>query len=208
MVAGLTKADPWIHANTLGRNAVRHQRLDALPEIRADIDHHIVIVRVVLHRPRIALHMHHADIDLGVAHDRDHARIERQRRDVIDHRGPGSNRRLSDCTLFGVDRDLPRRASPDATHHVDHSTQLLLLRDRLCTWASRFATNINELGTLLRQQQPLRNRCLTIIKASAIRERVGRHIDDTHQSRAGHTTIERIHRESLRCPATQCPKQQ
>ena len=66
----LAEADARVEADPLLRNPLRDGEREALLEERRDLRGDVVVARVLLHRPRLALHVHEAEIRAGVG---DHA---------------------------------------------------------------------------------------------------------------------------------------
>ncbi len=64
-----------------------------------------------------------------------------------------------------------------------HAAKLLVREHRLTVRPGAFAADIENVGSLVRQPQPLRDSRLRIEKLPGIREAVGRDVDDPHQQR-------------------------
>ena len=73
----------------------------------------VVVDRVVLHRPRLALHVHEAEVAAGVGDDTRELRVAAQRGDVVHELDAELERAPRDRRLRGVDRD--RRAARSAS---------------------------------------------------------------------------------------------
>ena len=101
----LPKPMPGSSAMRSRGDARGHGDLGALGQERLDLGHDVVVARVVLHRARLAEHVHEAEVGAGAGHDRGHRAIAAQRRDVVDEHGAGGQRGLRDRGLARVDRD-------------------------------------------------------------------------------------------------------
>ena len=134
----------------------RDRRLDPLGEERLDVRDDVVVAGLGLHRPRRAEHVHQADVDAALGHERRHVGVAAQRGDVVDVVGAGVERGRRDRGLGRVDRDphaRVRRADP--LDHGDHARELLALATGLGARARRLAADVEQVGALEREPQPV-----------------------------------------------------
>ena len=73
----LAEADARVERDALARNAGRHGRLGALGQEALDLGDDVVVARIVLHRARLAEHVHQAQVGARAGDDRGHARDRR-----------------------------------------------------------------------------------------------------------------------------------
>ena len=62
MLDGLAEPDARVEADALLAHALRDRERQALLEERRDLGRDVVVARVDLHRPRLALHVHQTDV--------------------------------------------------------------------------------------------------------------------------------------------------
>ena len=164
-----------------------NRRLDALGEEGAHVVDDVVVARVVLHRPRAALHVHEDD---GAVRARRRAPASSgsraQRGDVVDDRRPGVERRFGDRGLRGVDRDrdpgarrgprAPRPRARCARARARRVTAAAPGRVVSPPMSSRSAPSAAS-------SRPWAIADARVEEQAAVGERVGRHVDDPHQLR-------------------------
>ena len=122
---------------------------DPLLEPQIDLDQHVVVARVVLHRLRRALVVHQHDRH---RRGRDHAGravVVGQRRDVVDHSRAGLDRRRHDVGLARVDRHRRSAARKLADHRRD-PLDLVAFPDDACAGPGRFAADVDDRRALAR----------------------------------------------------------
>jgi hypothetical protein len=102
-------------------------------------------------------------------------------RHVVDHAGPGGHRRLGDLGLAGVDRHLctPGHQGLDDR---DDPAQLLVDRHGLGARAGGLAADVDPVGALVDQPAAVRDGGVGVEEPATVRERVGCHVEDTHDS--------------------------
>jgi hypothetical protein len=112
MLWRLAKTDARIYRNPAACDAQRLGCRNSRRQGIIDIQQHIAIARVILHRLRGALRMHQDHRRALSRHKRPQRGVEPQRRDVVDQIGPRPQCRLGHRRLARVDRDhrlKPRR---------------------------------------------------------------------------------------------------
>ena len=103
---------------------------------------------------------------LGAGRYLDAARIVGEAADIVDDPRAGREGCLHHRGLAGVDRDDDTLAG-QGLHDGDHPSQLLLERHRSGTRTGGFPTYVDDVGTFLRESEPVRDRPLS--------DRHGRH---------------------------------
>ena len=88
---------------------------EPLLEERGDLRDDVVVARVDLHRPRLALHVHQAEVRVRLGDDLGQLRVAAQRGDVVDELRAELERPPRDLRLRGVDRDGHAPASCSST---------------------------------------------------------------------------------------------
>ena len=99
------EADPGIDENLLAIDSARRPRRRELSQLARHVVHDVVVIRQLLHRPRLAAHVHQDDRHAAAAASVAHGRDRPQRADVVDDVGARVERRLRDLRLRGIDRD-------------------------------------------------------------------------------------------------------
>ena len=69
----LPEADPGIGTEALARDAAGHRRLDPFGEEVAHLGHDVVVGGIVLHRLRLALHVHQDQPGARLPHRLEHS---------------------------------------------------------------------------------------------------------------------------------------
>ena len=86
------------------RTPSRDRELDALLQERADVVDDVVVARVVLHRARLAEHVHEAAVAAAIGDEAGQLGLLAKGGDVVDVGGARVDRGLGDGELRGVDR--------------------------------------------------------------------------------------------------------
>ena len=106
----LAEADAGIEADRAPRGIPgRHGEREPLLEKRLDLGHDVVVDRIRLHRPRLATHVHQADVGARVGDHAGQLGIAPQRRHVVDEHDAERERPPRHLCLRGVDRDRQSR---------------------------------------------------------------------------------------------------
>ena len=113
----LPKPIPGSRQTSSSGDARRDREGEPLLEKTLHVRHHVVIRGVDLHRARLALHVHEAEIAARVGDDACELGIASQSGDVVDELDAELERAPGDRRLGGVDRD--RRARQVEQHLLD-----------------------------------------------------------------------------------------
>ena len=87
LVGRLAEADPRVEADVLLRDPRRDRDREPLLEEAGDLADDVVVARLDLHRARLPLHVHQADVRARVGDHAGELRIAAQGGDVVDERG-------------------------------------------------------------------------------------------------------------------------
>ena len=163
-----------------GGDRERHPLL----EERLDVADDIVVVRVVLHRPRAAEHVHQAAVGAAVGDDAGHLGVAPQRGHVVDEGGAGGRARLRRPAAFEVSIEsrarLPVRASPSITGSTRRSS---LGVHGLGARTRRLAADVEDRRALCLELEAVGDRRRGIEVQAPVGERVGRDVDDAHHAK-------------------------
>ena len=124
---GLAEADARIQAHERLVDPGGDRYPQALLEERLDVFDDVVVAGVDLHRARLALHVHEAEVGAGVGDYAGQLRVGAQRGHVVDELGPERDRAAGDLGLGGVDRD--RHLAAERLQHRDDAAQLVVERN-------------------------------------------------------------------------------
>ena len=105
-------------------DAGSRRRREPLREERLHVVDDVVVARAGLHRARLALHVHEADVGAGVGDDAGELGVAAQRRDVVDELRAQGERSAGDLGLRRVDRD--RHLAGECLEHGDDTAQFLV----------------------------------------------------------------------------------
>ena len=151
-----------------------------LLEERLDVGHHVVVARIVLHRPRLAEHVHQAAVEPAVGDEAGHVGVVAERADVVDVAWRRRATAASATASFIVsietrvasaqpldDRDRPARSSSStgtgsAPGRVDSPPTSMIV------------------GALGDQPPAVRDGLGGVVELPAVREGVGRDVDHAH----------------------------
>jgi hypothetical protein len=184
VVEVLAEADPRVDRDPLGVDPGELGRLDPLPEILMHLADDVVVLRGLLHRRRIAPHVHQDDGGIATANDLEHRRIGAARH-VVHDRGAGVQGLGSDARLPRVDRDRDRgvELGEPLDHRMD-ALQLLVHRDRGGAGAGGFAADVQHVRTVIDHPSRVRDGARPVEEPPAVGEGVGRDVEDPHDERA------------------------
>ena len=112
----LPESDSRVEADPSSRRSRPPRRLEPFLEKRGDLRDDVVVAGVVLHRPRLAEHVHEAEVGAALRDDSGEVGVGAQCRDVVDDDGAELECAPGDLRLRGVDRDRkPARPSSTGT---------------------------------------------------------------------------------------------
>ena len=110
----LAEADARVDHDALLAHALADRELDALLEEGADVVDDVVVARVVLHRARLAEHVHQAAVAAAIGDEAGQLGLLAEGGHVVDEGGAGVDRGLGNRELGGVDADLHAGAAQGA----------------------------------------------------------------------------------------------
>ena len=179
---GLAEADAGIEADALLGDPRRDGEREPLLEERPDLRHDVVVARILLHRSRLAEHVHEADVCTRLGDDLRQLRVATQRRDVVHELGAERESAARDLGLRGVDRE--RHLATQPLQHRHDATQLLVDGDALRSRPRRLAADVHDRRALFDHPPGRAGRDVGIEMHAAVRERVRRDVEDAHHRRA------------------------
>ena len=109
----------------------------------ATSDDDVVVARVGLHRARLALHVHQAEVRTALGNDAGELGVAPQRRDVVDELGAEFERAAGYLALRRVDRD-GNAVEPLENRH--DAAELLVDRDPCGAGPRRLAAHVDDRG--------------------------------------------------------------
>ena len=100
----LAEADAGVEDDPLLGDPGIDGSLQARGQVVPHLRHDVLVRRVLLHRARVAAHVHEADVGAALGHQRQQARVEPAGGDVVDEREAGVEGGLGHRGQRGVDR--------------------------------------------------------------------------------------------------------
>ena len=183
MLDGLAEADAGVDADRLFADPLRNGERQPLVEKPDDVGDDVVVARVGLHRPRLALHVHQADVDAGLRDRAHQLGVAVQRGDVVDELDAELERPPGDAGLRGVDRE---RLALEMLEHRHDAPELLLERHGCRPRPRRLAADVDDCRPGVEHPVRLGDRGVAPQDAVAA-EGVRRDVDDAHHRRARET---------------------
>ena len=184
-------AEAWarIDADALGRHAggLEHGRLIA--KIVAHLGYHVVVLRILLHGARLALHVHDHHTAIALRGDLHHSRIA-EARDIVDDGGTGFHARLRHGGVTGVDAHANALLGK-GTHHGKHASRLLLDAHLGRPGARGLTAHVDHVRSLVEHLLRPGQRRLGRVVRAAVAEAVGRDVEDAHDHRLARIELER-----------------
>ena len=181
----LAEADPGVDPDPLLVDPRGGRELDPLGEERLDVVDDVVVARVVLHRPRVPSMCMSTTSQPRSAQSAGELGVAAQRGDVVDDRRAGVERRLGDRRLRGVDRDRhaarPRRAPRPPARPAPAPPRRRPPRPRAASTRRR---RRGSSAPSAASSRPCAIAALGVEEQPAVRERVGRDVDDAHRAAA------------------------
>ena len=157
--------------------------VDAFDQEPGDLVHDVVVRRLVLHRPRLTLHVHQHDPDAAVGDDVEQLGVDAPRGDVVDDGRTGIHGCHRDCGLRRVDAHghigLRRQARDDG----DDPAELLGRVDGLGPGPRRLAAHVEEVGAGVDQRETVLDRSTDVEEPATVGERVRSDVHDPHDQR-------------------------
>ena len=138
----LAEADSRVEADLLLAHALCDGERDALLQERRDLGRDVAVARIDLHRPRLALHVHQAEVGARVRDDGSQRRITPERGYVVHELHPELECASGDLRLRSVDRD--RELARDRLEHGQHSTELLVDPDTVGAGPGGLAADVDD----------------------------------------------------------------
>ena len=119
LVGRLAEPDPRVEADVILGNPGRHRDGEPFLEKAGDLLHNVVVTRRDLHRARLPLHVHEANVCACVGDCTREPGIATQRGDVVDEQRARSECLSRHLRLGGVDRD---RNAGELLEHRQHAS--------------------------------------------------------------------------------------
>lgn len=156
MIDGLAEADAGIKHDPLARHARGERHVHPFGEERAHVIDDVVVVRVVLHRPRLTTHVHETHVAPAVGHERRHVGVA-QSGDVVDERRARVERRLGHDGLHRV-HGHARPGRRESLHDRHDAAAFLLGGHHGSARARRLPADVQDAGAVGSQLQAVRDR--------------------------------------------------
>ena len=164
--------------------AARQPLLEEGGDLRDDV----VVARVGLHRPRLALHVHQAEVRVRPGHDLGQRRVAAQRGDVVDELRAELERPAAATSAFEVSIETGAPASCSSTGTTRRSSSST--ETRLGAGPRRLAADVDDRRALVQHPPRARDRVVRVEVDAGVRERVRRDVDDAHHGRPRETLLD------------------
>ena len=184
----LAEADPRVEADELLRHARGDRERKPLLEKALHVRHHVVVRGVDLHRARLALHVHEAEIAARVGDDACELGIASESRHVVDELDAELERTTGNRRLGRVDRD---RGARQVEQHLLDPLELLVGAHAHRAGPRRLAADVDDRGAAVEHAPGCGHRRLDPEVHSTVRERVGRDVDHAHHRWGGKPLVDR-----------------
>lgn len=183
VLGALGEAETGVDHQALGRDAAGDDRRHALAEFGHHLGDDVRVDGAVVHVLAEAAPVHD---DEGHARGGDgghHGRVREAAADVVDQDGAGGHRLVGDPGAHGVHghRDALGGQAP---YDGYDAPQLLVLVDPRGAGARRLTADVHQVGALGDQIETALHGGGGVEPATAVREGIGRHIDDAHDRAA------------------------
>lgn len=198
----LPEADPRVDQDPLGGDPRINGRVDALGKEGADVLHHVVVGRVLLHRLRTPLHVHQRDEAVRLRDDLGHSHVAPKCADVVHQDRSGGESRLCDDRLRRVDRDENIASLAERTYHRKDARRLFLGGDHVRPRPRRFSADVDDIGSGRFHPKGRLDGFGRTLEAAAVVEGVRSYVEDPHHqdpTAAVHPLGESVHRRSIAC---------
>ncbi len=188
VLGGLAEADARVEADPALVDSRRDGEREPLLEEPLHVGDDVVVHRIRLHRPRLALHVHQADVAASVRDDARELGVGAQRGDVVDELDAELDRAARHRRLRRVDRD--GRAGEVGEHRLD-ALELLGRRDAGGARTGRLAADVDDRRAGLEHPPGGRHRGVGPQVDTAVRERVRRDVQHAHHGRRREAFLDR-----------------
>ncbi len=177
----LPKPIPGIEADVILGDSRCHRGRESFLEERGHLSDDVVVPRLGLHRARLSLHVHEANVCSRVGDRTSESRIGSQRGDVVHERCPELERPSSDLGLRRIDGEGDAR---ELLQHGYDAAKLLVQRDTVGAGPRGLAADVDESRSLRQEPARRRHRGARSDVLSPVRKAVRRDVDDPHHGRA------------------------
>ena len=176
------KPRPGIEDDALGRDAGRHEGVDAGRELVAHVGRDVAVLGERVHAVGVPAPVHGDVAHAGLGDDRRHRGIGEARRDVVDDLGAGLDRgRAVAARIVSTLTRMPRAASSRMTGTTRRSSSSG--STRAAPGRVDSPPTSSDVGAVGDEVEPVRDRGLGVEPPAAVAERVGRDVDDAHDER-------------------------
>ncbi len=182
MLDGLAESDARISEHEPPSHSRCFGRLDPRFEEIVNLEQHISVGGIVLHRARVTfgMHQHHGATQRGRNPER--IFIMGESGNVVDEPCPAVNGGPHDACLARIDGNRRRETVKPFQNRTD-TTQLLIVADRLCTRPGGLATDVDERRAFRDKPSGMSNSHLRVTEIPAVGKTVRRDIDNPHEPR-------------------------
>ena len=182
VIERLAEADPRIDEDLRRGDSGGNGRVAKGAQLTPNLAHHVIILNVLLHRGRVAAHVHEDDRHFCHRGHGGHSGRVAKRAHVVDDVRAGSNCFLRHRSLSRVDGDWDAAALPDLFDHRHDAIDFQLRGDRLRSGTRRFSADVDHRRAILLHPQRGLHRIGMIEIDAAVGEGVGSDVDDAHDA--------------------------
>ena len=175
----LAEAEPRVQHQVAFGNAGLEAGRDALAEKSQQIFNNVPVLRVLLHRSRLALHVHDAYRHVQCGGSGQRLRVA-QAVDVVDHRRAGRDRGAHDFAFHRVDGNRCLEFSANRLDDRHNALDFGFGAHRRGARSGRLAADVEDIRAF--GSQPLRvfQRLVHAVEAPAVGKGIGCDVDDAH----------------------------
>src|SRR5262249_27423931 len=180
MLDGLAKTEARIEHNALPCNTILQRTVEAFGQETVDVIEHVSVHGGLLHGLWYALHMHEHHRGATPGNQRGHLRIEAQRTDIVDQHCSCIEGCGCHTGTIRIDGDHRPIALHDLPNHWHRACVLHLWRHGYRAGARRLPTHVDNISASGKHSFGVLERLLELEVQSTVRERIGCHIQNTH----------------------------
>ena len=184
LLLALAEPEARVDHDPFALQALPHRAVHGRVELHRQIGHRIFERRQLGPRLRRAAHVVQDQPGVGLNDRARELRVRRQAGRIVDDIGAQLQRLGRHARLIGIHRKRNRQPSLQTLQNRNQPPQFLGFGYPHRAGAHRFGSDVDDVGALFLQLHGAREGAVGIAVFSAVRERIGRDVENSHQQRA------------------------